>query len=154
MVAISRPAALVASATQAGAEVVVALVELFGERMARLRDPFGHLWLVSQRLETLSVDEIRRRRDAFAEQLRRVRSPAAELEAASTLRVEDGAAQAPPTRLEGTRTSSPSRRRPSSRRSCAAPSRRSAREGYSPFGSQSSTRLPSQSTIHAKRPKS
>jgi hypothetical protein len=34
--------------------------------VGRLRDPFGHLWLLSQRLEELSVSEIQRRRDAWA----------------------------------------------------------------------------------------
>ncbi len=35
----------------AGAAVVFPLVDYCGERMGRLRDPFGHQWLVSQRLE-------------------------------------------------------------------------------------------------------
>jgi hypothetical protein len=34
--------------------------------MGRLRGPFGHLWLLSQRLEELSVSDIQRRRDAWA----------------------------------------------------------------------------------------
>jgi PhnB protein len=49
----------------AGAVVVFALVDFCGDRMARLRDPFGHLWLVSQRLEELSADEVQRRRDEW-----------------------------------------------------------------------------------------
>jgi PhnB protein len=40
--------------------------EFCGERVARVRDPFGHLWILTQRLEDLSVEEIQRRRDAFA----------------------------------------------------------------------------------------
>jgi predicted kinase/uncharacterized glyoxalase superfamily protein PhnB len=47
----------------AGAAVVFPVQELLGERMARLRDPFGHLWLLRQRVEDLPVEEIQRRRD-------------------------------------------------------------------------------------------
>jgi PhnB protein len=49
----------------AGATVVFPVVEFCGERMARLRDPYGHLWLLIQRIEELSPDEIQRRRDAW-----------------------------------------------------------------------------------------
>lgn len=49
----------------AGATVVFPMVEFCGERMARLRDPYGHLWLISQRLEELSFEEAQRRRDAW-----------------------------------------------------------------------------------------
>jgi hypothetical protein len=34
--------------------------------MGRLRDPFGHLWLLNQRVEDLTVEEIRKRRDEWA----------------------------------------------------------------------------------------
>lgn len=45
-----------------GATVVIALADRFyGKREGRLRDPFGVLWILSQPLETLSDDEIRRR---------------------------------------------------------------------------------------------
>jgi PhnB protein len=50
---------------QAGGSVVFPLVEFCGERMGRVRDPFGHLWVLSQRIEELSPKEIRRRRDAW-----------------------------------------------------------------------------------------
>jgi PhnB protein len=50
----------------AGATVVFPIVEFCGERMARLRDPYGHLWLITQRVEELSRDEAQRRRDAWA----------------------------------------------------------------------------------------
>jgi PhnB protein len=36
--------------SRAGATVVFPLQEFAGERMCRVRDPFGHLWLLSQRL--------------------------------------------------------------------------------------------------------
>jgi PhnB protein len=50
----------------AGAVVVFPLTEFCGERMGRLRDPFGHLWLLTQRIEELSVEEIQQRRNAWA----------------------------------------------------------------------------------------
>lgn len=50
---------------RAGAEVVFPLQEFAGERLGRLRDPFGHLWILSQRLEDLSDEERGRRRGAF-----------------------------------------------------------------------------------------
>jgi PhnB protein len=48
-----------------GATVVFPVTEFCGERMARVREPFGHLWILTQRLEDLSVEEIQRRRDAW-----------------------------------------------------------------------------------------
>jgi PhnB protein len=51
---------------KAGAQVIFPRVEFCGDRMARLRDPFGHLWLLIQRIEKLSPDEVQRRRDAWA----------------------------------------------------------------------------------------
>lgn len=50
----------------AGATVVFPLMEFCGERIGRVRDPFGHLWILSQRIEALSVEETQRRRDAWA----------------------------------------------------------------------------------------
>lgn len=49
----------------AGAAVVFPLQDFCGERMGRVRDPFGHLWILRQRIEDLTVAEIQRRRDAF-----------------------------------------------------------------------------------------
>jgi PhnB protein len=49
-----------------GATVIFPVVEFCGERMARLRDPYGHLWLMTQRIEELSPEEIQQRRDAWA----------------------------------------------------------------------------------------
>jgi PhnB protein len=46
----------------AGAEVVFPLADQFyGERGGRLRDPFGHQWMLSQRIERLSAEEMNRR---------------------------------------------------------------------------------------------
>jgi PhnB protein len=49
-------------ATAAGAEVVYQLEDQFyGERGGRLRDPFGQQWMVSQRTERLSGEEMEQR---------------------------------------------------------------------------------------------
>ncbi len=49
-------------AIAAGAEVIFQLADQFyGERGGRLRDPFGHQWMLSQRIELLTSEEIRRR---------------------------------------------------------------------------------------------
>jgi PhnB protein len=53
---------------RAGAAVVFPPQDFCGERMCRVRDPYGHLWILRQRLEELSVEEIKKRRDAFAAQ--------------------------------------------------------------------------------------
>jgi uncharacterized glyoxalase superfamily protein PhnB/predicted kinase len=53
----------------AGASVLFPLQAFAGELMARVRDPFGHLWIVRQPLEELSVEEIQRRRDELFAQL-------------------------------------------------------------------------------------
>jgi PhnB protein len=50
---------------RAGAAVVFPLMEFCGERMGRVRDPFGHIWILAQRIEELSAEEIQRRRDAW-----------------------------------------------------------------------------------------
>ncbi|MEA2310930.1 MAG: PhnB protein [Solirubrobacteraceae bacterium] len=46
----------------AGAEVVYDLADQFyGERSGRLRDPFGHQWMLSAVIEELSHEELERR---------------------------------------------------------------------------------------------
>jgi predicted kinase len=50
---------------------VFPLAEFLGERMARVRDPFGHLWILRQSVERLSLDEITRRRNELFEQFSR-----------------------------------------------------------------------------------
>lgn len=53
-------------AVGAGAEVIHPLADQFyGERGGRLRDPFGHQWMLSQRTERLSSEEMARRAAAF-----------------------------------------------------------------------------------------
>jgi PhnB protein len=49
----------------AGAAVVFPIVDFCGDRMGRLRDPFGHIWILTQRIEELSPEETQRRRDAW-----------------------------------------------------------------------------------------
>jgi len=60
--------AAVTAMGNAGASVVFPIQEFCGERMARLRDPFGHLWILSQCIEELSTEEKQRRRDALLAQ--------------------------------------------------------------------------------------
>jgi len=49
-------------AVAAGAEVLYPLEDRFyGERGGRLRDPFGHQWMMSQHIEDVSPEELRRR---------------------------------------------------------------------------------------------
>jgi PhnB protein len=53
-------------AVEAGAEIVYPLEDQFyGERGGRLRDPFGHQWMLSQRIERLSHEEMNRRATTF-----------------------------------------------------------------------------------------
>ncbi len=54
-------------AVKAGALVVKALTEQFyGHLAGRVRDPFGHEWIISQELEKLEPEEMQRRWDAMA----------------------------------------------------------------------------------------
>lgn len=49
-------------AVGAGAEVIFPLADQFyGERGGRLRDPFGHQWMLSQVIEDVSREELERR---------------------------------------------------------------------------------------------
>ena len=49
-------------AAAAGAEVIFPLADQFyGERGGRLRDPFGQQWMLSQRIEHVSGEEMARR---------------------------------------------------------------------------------------------
>jgi PhnB protein len=55
-----------ARAIGAGAEVVYPLADQFyGERGGRLRDPFGQQWMLSQRIERVSGEEMNRRAASF-----------------------------------------------------------------------------------------
>jgi PhnB protein len=49
-------------AIAAGAEIIFPLADHFyGERGGRLRDPFGHQWMLSARIELVSPEEMNRR---------------------------------------------------------------------------------------------
>ena len=54
--------ALVERAVAAGATVLMpATYQFYGERSAKLLDPYGHQWLLGQRIEEMSEDEIQQR---------------------------------------------------------------------------------------------
>ena len=56
-------------AVAAGCEVVYPLADQFyGDRAGRLRDPFGHQWMLSTHIEDIDRDEIDRRMQAWSEQ--------------------------------------------------------------------------------------
>jgi PhnB protein len=58
------PDAVWERALAAGAEVLYPLDDQFyGERSGRLRDPFGHQWMISKVIEELSAEEMHRRAD-------------------------------------------------------------------------------------------
>lgn len=58
--------ALTAAAVAAGARLLMPPTDQFyGERSARLRDPFGHTWLIGHSIETLSPAEMQRRYTAL-----------------------------------------------------------------------------------------
>jgi PhnB protein len=51
-----------ARAIEAGAEVVTPLTnQFYGHRDSRVRDPFGHEWLLSQKIEEVAPAEMQRR---------------------------------------------------------------------------------------------
>jgi uncharacterized glyoxalase superfamily protein PhnB len=53
---------LCAKAVAAGATIVTPLKDQFyGERSARLRDPYGHHWLIGSHIEDVPTDEMQRR---------------------------------------------------------------------------------------------
>lgn len=63
---VDDPDAVAAKMVALGAEVVFPISDQFyGSREGRLRDPFGHLWVVSKVLEALSDEEVQRRIDRF-----------------------------------------------------------------------------------------
>jgi PhnB protein len=54
-------------AVQAGAEVIVPVSDQFyGHRCGRLRDPFGHEWIISQEKEKVSAQEMQQRWNQMA----------------------------------------------------------------------------------------
>lgn len=69
MLTVADADATMAAAEAAGAEVLMpAADQFYGDRVGRVRDPFGHVWIISQVIESLLPDEMQRRLDAlFAE---------------------------------------------------------------------------------------
>ena len=54
-------------AVRAGAEVLIPLQDQFyGHRSGRLRDPFGHEWILSQELKKVSPEEMQKNWNAMA----------------------------------------------------------------------------------------
>jgi len=67
--------AAVAQAIAAGARLVSPVADQFyGDRSGRVADPFGYSWTMTQRLETLSVDEMYRRFEALEAEQRATRT--------------------------------------------------------------------------------
>jgi PhnB protein len=58
-----------ARAVAAGCEVVYPLADQFyGDRGGRLRDPFGHQWMLSTHIEDVDREELDRRMQAWSEE--------------------------------------------------------------------------------------
>ena len=58
--------ATVEAAERAGAKVLIPVADQFyGYRAGRIEDPFGHVWVISQLMESLSQEEMQRRLDAM-----------------------------------------------------------------------------------------
>ena len=58
--------AALARAQKAGAQIVHPLTnQFYGHRDARIRDPFGHEWLLSQEIEKIAPEEMQRRWEAM-----------------------------------------------------------------------------------------
>jgi PhnB protein len=56
-------------AVSAGCEVIYPLADQFyGDRGGRLRDPFGHQWMLSTHIEDVSREELDRRMQAWADE--------------------------------------------------------------------------------------
>jgi uncharacterized glyoxalase superfamily protein PhnB len=63
---VSDADAVAAQAVAAGATMLMPPTDqFFGERSCRLRDPFGHTWLVGQSIEDVTPQEMQRRYTAL-----------------------------------------------------------------------------------------
>ena len=57
---------VVHQATAAGAKVLAPIADRFyGDRSAKLEDPFGHVWMIATHMEDVSPDEMRKRAAAM-----------------------------------------------------------------------------------------
>jgi len=62
--------AVFARATEAGCEIVQPLMDAFwGDRMGKVKDPFGHEWGIATHLEDLTPEEIGVRQQAFFKEM-------------------------------------------------------------------------------------
>lgn len=69
---VADPDATIAKAQNAGATIVTPVADHFyGFRSGRIRDPFGHVWIVSKVLEELSPEEMQRRMDAWLHEMQK-----------------------------------------------------------------------------------
>ena len=58
--------AVFAKAVENGAEVLIEPSDQFyGQRAGRLRDPFGHVWVIGQPIEDVSTEEMQKRMTAL-----------------------------------------------------------------------------------------
>ncbi len=65
----SPPDAAFAKAVAAGAKVVFPLNDQFyGDRSGRIEDPFGYVWILSQRKEEMTAAEMQQRFDEWLKQ--------------------------------------------------------------------------------------
>jgi hypothetical protein len=56
----------------AGATAIMPPADMFwGDRFGKFKDPFGHEWSVATTKEQLTPDEMRRRGEEFAKQMRK-----------------------------------------------------------------------------------
>ncbi|HAH45691.1 VOC family protein [Gimesia sp.] len=61
--------AMTQEAVQAGASLIMEPADQFyGERAAKIRDPFGHEWLLGSHIEDVTHEEMQRRFDAMFEE--------------------------------------------------------------------------------------
>lgn len=59
--------AVVARAVDAGAKILSPLTnQFYGDRSAKIQDPFGHIWHVATHIEDVSPEEMQRRADEWA----------------------------------------------------------------------------------------
>ncbi len=62
--------ALFERAAKAGCEVVMPLADMFwGDRMGKLKDPFGHVWAIATHKEVLTPAELHEREQAWVKSM-------------------------------------------------------------------------------------
>lgn len=67
---VEDPDAVAERAVAAGAELVIPVDDQFyGERTGRVKDPFGHSWIIAAHVEDMTGEEMQRRCGEFLEQM-------------------------------------------------------------------------------------